>query len=46
VLYNDAEWVGKELNWQPSLVDEAKKLIAGLAEAGITSDTAPENPNP
>ena len=28
--YADADWVGKELNWAAPLVEEARKLIAGL----------------
>ena len=28
--YRDADWVGKELNWQPELVEEAHKLISEL----------------
>ena len=28
--YRDADWVGKEHNWHPSLTDEARKLIEGL----------------
>lgn len=35
--YSDAEWVGTELNWKPSLVAEAKKLISGLLDTGVES---------
>jgi hypothetical protein len=28
--YRDADWVGKELNWRPELVEAARKLIAEL----------------
>jgi tetratricopeptide (TPR) repeat protein len=28
--YRDADWVGKEFNWLPELVEEARKLIAKL----------------
>jgi tetratricopeptide (TPR) repeat protein len=28
--YRDADWVGKELNWRPELIAEARKLIARL----------------
>ncbi len=28
--YHDANWVGKENNWHPSLIEEARKLIAAL----------------
>lgn len=28
--YNDPDWTGKELDWRPELVEEARKLIAKL----------------
>ncbi len=28
--YRDADWVGKELNWHPALIEEARKLIDSL----------------
>jgi tetratricopeptide (TPR) repeat protein len=28
--YRDADWVGKELDWAPPLIEEARKLIASL----------------
>ena len=28
--YLDAEWVGKEVDWRPELIEEARKLIAKL----------------
>lgn len=30
--YSDAEWIGKELNWQLPLVEAARKLIQTLSE--------------
>jgi tetratricopeptide (TPR) repeat protein len=30
IRYKDADWVGKEFNWRPELVEEARKLIAKL----------------
>lgn len=29
--YGDADWAGEELNWAPPLIDELRKLIAGLS---------------